>query len=155
MNFETHLILQEDPALNDSWTGLIDDDWILELMHDGTGRVTDAIIRKNGVDWVLPCDDRENICRCIQLSDYTDALEDACPYAEPVLSFESWTGIVGGDISADDLLEAASVARSDDDGLVNIDRLKRPWICATDAGPEVIYDGSSNAKAPLQLPLSL
>lgn len=154
MNFETHLILQEDPAMNDSWTGLIDDDWILELLHDGAGSVTSATIRKNDVDWVLPCDDGEQICRCIQLSEYTDNIEDACPHAEPQLSFQSWTSVMGGDISADDILDAAGVARSEDDGLVDIDRLKRPWVCATDAGPVAIYDGSSDAKSPLRLPLS-
>lgn len=153
MNYETHLILQEDPAMNDTWIGLIDDDWILELLHDGSGSVTNATIRKNDVDWVLPCDDNEQICRCIQLEEYTDNLEDACPYAEPQLSFQSWTGIMGGQISPSEILEAAELSRMPDDGLVDVARLRRPWICATEAGPAIVFDGT-NSGLPLRLPLS-
>lgn len=50
MNFKTHLLLQEDPALTNRWVGMIDDDWVLELAFDDDGYVTDATVRKNDID---------------------------------------------------------------------------------------------------------
>ena len=36
MNFETHIILQEDPARTNRWIGMIDHDWNLEIMFVGS-----------------------------------------------------------------------------------------------------------------------
>lgn len=155
MNFETHLILQEDPAYTNRWAGMIDDDWVLVLTFDDDGFVTEAVVRKNDVHWELPCDDPSKICQCVHLDDYDDATDDVCPWARPVLGFTShtWTGS-GPGMPPAEILSAGSFGQLEpEDGGLDLAKIRRPWICATDDGPVVVFDGV-DTESPLLVPIS-
>ena len=152
MDLKTHIVLQKDPSTSDSWVGLIDDGWILALEVDPDGYVVYAGVRENDVVWMRPCDEEGRKCRCVHLEGYTDGA--SCPWAEPKPKFTSYVWFASARICVNNLIETITVNELDLDDGFSLDMLKRPWVCATESGPIVMYDRSVDAKVPLRLPLS-